>query len=300
MAIDYKYILNLSGAATKIAGLAGASDYIYNVAGYRPTDITGVSSGALLGIPIAMRKWDGLRNLTQTFTLDDIFDKKPINKDNKITFRAKSRAILGKTSFGTQNNLYKTLASVISENEFKRYQEGDYPNVWIGSVNFIDGSRIIINLKEKKYSYYDFLTYTIASASIPLAVESVYHNNMILYDGGVRNHILSAWALEELKNIKETISVFARPQNYSNILDREWEDKNMIKVFERFTDISVIEISKRDEKEEQLLLSNNKKIKNKQIFIPSIIKELYDTNPEKLRKLYNAGFKTAATDLDNW
>ncbi len=106
MAVKWTYVLNLSGAATKIPGLAGAADYIYNVAGFRPTDITGISSGALLAVPVAMRKWDVLREISQTFTLDDIFSIKPVNEDNKITARAKFRALTGKSSFGKQDNLY--------------------------------------------------------------------------------------------------------------------------------------------------------------------------------------------------
>lgn len=294
-------ILNLSGAATKISGLAGASDYIFNVKGFRPTDITGISSGALLTVPIAMRKWDILRDFTQSFTLDDIFDRKPVNKNNKITLNAKIRAISGKPSFGTQGNLYKTLAKVVTPDDFKRYQSGDYPNCWVGSVDVRTGSRLIANLKESKYSYDDFLKLVIASASIPLAVEPVCYNGMILYDGGIRNHILSTWAIEYFGDkIKEIISVFSRPEDYSSILDINWRPKNLINVFERYNDINTIEISKRDEKLEQILLdiiNNKNKIYSRQIFIPSIIKELYDTDPKKLRKLYNAGFKAAASKL---
>ena len=84
-----------------------------------------------------------------------------------------------------------------------------------------------------------------------------------------------------------------------------WVDSNMISVFMRLTDIDSIEISKKDEIEEKYLIeliSNRKKqtIKNKQIFIPYIIKDLYDTNPTKLRKLYNFGFKSATNALENW
>ena len=128
---------------------------------------------------------------------------------------------------------------------------------------------------------------------------------MILYDGGVRNHILSPWMLENIPNVSEVISVFARPQNYEHILDTSWVGTNMISVFMRLTDIDSIEISKKDEIEEKYLIeliSNRKKtiIKNKQIFIPYIIKDLYDTNPIKLRKLYNFGFKSATNALANW
>lgn len=298
-------MLNLSGASTKIAGLAGVSDYIYNVLGYRPTDITGISAGSLLSIPIAMRKWDVIREMTQTFNLDDVFDKKPINKKNKISCNAILRAITSKSSLGTQNNLYKTLAKIITKEDFTRFQDGDYPNVWIGSIDFITGGRYIVNLKDKQYSYEDYLKLVNASASIPLAVEAVYYKDMILYDGGVRNHILSSWALNNIKGITESISVFSRPEDYSSILDRNWKDNNLMSVFERYTDINIIEISKRDEKEEilKLMLMENVdgiKIKNKQIFIPSIIKEMYDADPAKLRKLYAVGLKVAALALSDW
>ena len=298
-------ILNLSGAGTKISGLAGACDYIFNVLGYRPTDISGISSGGILAIPIALRKWDIIREFTQIFTIDDIFDSNPINKKNKVTFFAKCRAMLGKPSLGTQNNLPLTIKKVVTEEDFNRYQQGDFPNVWLGSVDFKTGSRFIINIKEKKYTYNDYILLINASASIPLAVEGVHFKNMILYDGGVRNHILSPWMLENIPNISEIISVFARPQNYEHILDNNWVDSNMISVFMRLTDIDSIEISKKDEIEEKYLIeliSNRKKqtIKNKQIFIPYIIKDLYDTNPTKLRKLYNFGFKSATNALENW
>tara|TARA_R110000803_G_scaffold10450_2_gene31989 strand:- start:3520 stop:4434 length:915 start_codon:yes stop_codon:yes gene_type:complete len=298
-------ILNLSGAGTKISGLAGACDYIFNVLGYRPTDISGISSGGILGIPIALRKWDILREFTQIFTIDDIFDSIPINKKNKINITAKFRALFGRSSFGTQNNLPLTISRIVSKEDFIRYQEGEFPNVWIGSVDFKTGSRFIINIKDKKYSYDDFLLLINASASIPLAVEGVHFKNMILYDGGVRNHILSPWMLENISNITEVISVFARPQNYEHILDSDWSDHNMISVFTRLTDIDAIEISKKDEIEEKYLLElissrEKRTIKNKQIFIPYIIKELYDTNPTKLRKLYNFGFKSATNALVDW
>mgnify|MGYP003655455596 CR=1 FL=1 len=303
--MEIRKILNLSGAGTKISGLAGACDYIFNVLGYRPTDISGISSGGILGIPIALRKWDILREFTQIFTIDDIFDSNPINKKNKISFTAKFRALFGRSSFGTQNNLPLTISRIVSREDFTRYQEGEFPNVWIGSVDFKSGSRFIINIKDKKYSYDDFLLLINASASIPLAVEGIHFKNMILYDGGVRNHILSPWMLENISNITEVISVFARPQNYEHILDSDWSDHNMISVFTRLTDIDAIEISKKDEIEEKYLIElisgrEKRTIKNKQIFIPYIIKELYDTNPTKLRKLYNFGFKSATNALVDW
>jgi len=302
-------LLNLSGAGTKISGLCGACDYIFNVLGYRPTDISGISSGGILSIPMALRKWDLLREVTQVFNTDNIFDNKPINKKNRVKFKSIFRAIFGKSSLGTQNNLKKTISEIITEDEFYRYQNGDFPNCWIGAVDFKTANRVIVNIKEKKYTYEDYIQLTNASASIPLVVEGVkfkiedYEN--ILYDGGVRNHILSSWMLKNIPNVSQSISVFSRPEKYVDILDNDWSDNNIINVFMRLNDINAIEISKKDEREEKYLieLMNYKlidKIKHKQVFIPYIIKEMYDTDPTKLRKLYNFGFKIALSSFEDW
>ncbi len=302
-------LLNLSGAGTKISGLCGACDYIFNVLGYRPTDISGISSGGILSVPMALRKWDLLREVTQVFSTEDIFDNKPINKNNKINLKSIFRALFGKPSLGTQHNLKKTISNIVTEKEFIRYQNGDFPNCWIGAVDFKTANRLIVNIKEKKYTYQDYIQLTNASASIPLVVEGVKYsyNNMenILYDGGVRNHILSSWMLKNIPGVSESISVFSRPERYVDILDNDWSDNNIINVFMRLNDINAIEISKKDEREERYLieLMNYKlidKIRHKQVFIPYIIKDMYDTDPVKLRKLYNFGFKIALNSLDNW
>jgi predicted acylesterase/phospholipase RssA len=173
--------------------------------------------------------------------------------------------------------------------------------VWISAVDFYTGGRYIVNIKDNNITYDDYLKLVNASASIPLAVEPVKYKGMVLYDGGVRNHILSAWAFENIPNVTETISVFSRPKDFSQTLSKDWREKNMITIFERYADISIIEISKRDEKEERLLIdSSERKIKSKQIFLPHIIKELFDTDSKKLRKLYNVAFKVSSNSLKDW
>jgi predicted patatin/cPLA2 family phospholipase len=289
-------ILNISGGATKIAGLAGATDYIINEYGYKPTDITGVSSGAILTLPIALGKWDEIRNLTTSFSLDDIFDKKPVNKKNRITLNSVLRVLSGKTSLGTQNNLKKTISKIVTPLDFFHYQNDEkYPDCYVGSVDFKTGSRKVFNLKNKTITYDDYLELVNSSASIPLAVEPVYFNDYTLYDGGVRNHILSTWSLENIENIESTISVFSRPKEIKEILGTKWDPKNILDVFNRYISITNIEISKSDEENEKLLVKllskKDNKISLKQVFTPYVIKELYDTDPIKLKELYDLSYK---------
>ena len=292
-------VFNMSGGSTKIPGILGAADYVFNTHGYRPDLITGISAGALLAIPIALRKWGALKTMSTTFTLDDIFDRKPVDENNKITRSAKIRAIMGKSSFGTQNNLYKTISKIVTEEDFSRYQKGNYPHCIISTVDFKTGSRLVVNLKSPNITYEQYLLYVNASCSLPFAVEPVKYDNMILYDGGTRNHILSGWVLHMFDNVKSSVSIFSRPEDCSNILDVDWNDDNLMAVFERLLDINSIEISKRDEIYEKYMVKEKGVEYFKQIFIPSVIKELYDTNKSKLKILYNLGHNSAMNKLKN-
>lgn len=285
-------LLNFSGAATKISGHVGAADYLFNHYGYRPDIITGISSGAIVTVPIAMRKWEALRYMTQNIKLSDIFDKSPVTKNNKIHPRAIYRAATLKSSFGTQNNLPITLSKIITEDDFERYQEGNYPHCYIASVDFKTGTRYIVNVKEKHVSYTDYLMLVNASASIPMAVEPVRFKGMLLYDGGARNHILSPWAVKNIEGITESMSVFSRPKEYFNVLDQDWTDEHLFSVVERAGDIGLIELSKKDEREEQYR-AKERGIKLTQIFTPWLIKDTYDTDPVKQQATYEAGYKAA-------
>ena len=80
----------------------------YKEYGYKPKYITGISAGSILAVPIALGLYDEIKEFVTNFTLDDIFDIKPVNSKGDLTFCAGFRAITGKESFGSQKNLIKT------------------------------------------------------------------------------------------------------------------------------------------------------------------------------------------------
>jgi predicted acylesterase/phospholipase RssA len=282
--------LNISGGATKITGLAGAAKQLVKEKGFKPDVIAGVSAGSILCVIIALELWDEMDKLVTSFTLDDIFDKKPVNNKGNITIGAFFRLIWGFISkdvhyMGTQKNMPKTLAKIITLEKFEEYKNGDYPICYVGTVNFNTGAREFLNVKEMTYERY--LLAVQQSANIPLAVESIKIDNNYYFDGGVRNHIPSAWILDTF-NVKENVSIYSRPKDVSDILSYKWKPKNILEVFKRYVDITNVEISKKDEMLENMI-SEKKKIKNTQIFLPKVLKSLYDTNPKLLKELYQAG-----------
>jgi len=284
--------LGISGGGTKIGGLFGVVETLYKK-GFRPDIISGISAGAILSVPLALGKFDQIRKLVLNISLDDFFSQKPVQKNGSLTLGAAWKAITGKTFLGQQENLEKTLRSVISEKDFSAFKhENKYPVCIIGTVDFITGGRKYFNLKE--CSYEEFPRLVNASASLPVFTEGirirVRETHTYLYDGGVRDHIATAWVLtkSEFKDkITESISVFSRPEDYE-LLPSDFKDKNIVKILERYVDITNVEVSKNDE---YMLdtLCDQKKIRNTKLFLPRIMKSTYDTNRERLLLMYKAG-----------
>ena len=282
-------IYNLSGGATKIGGLFAKSERIIKEFGYKPDIISGVSSGALLALPIAMGKWDELKQLIYNIKSEDIFDSSPVNKKGKITLKGLWRLLMGKSSFGTQNNLRKTLSKLITENDFDKYINGCYPKVLIGVTNFNSGEFEMISVFDLDYE--DYLDYTIASASIPFAVEGVDIKGEIYYDGGVLHHTCATELIRRFKNkITHCITVFARPRNMDLSYDL-FDQIDITQVAKQYENISTAYASLTDQIVEKELCTQYK-IKNIQLFCPSVLKSLYDVDPIRLKELYTRSYNT--------
>jgi predicted acylesterase/phospholipase RssA len=288
--------LGLSGGGTKIHGLFAAAKEVMKNHGYYPDYYTGISAGAILAIPLALRLYDEIEAITSTLTLKTFFSKSPVNKKNKISIWAVLRATLGalgitKTnSLGEMGNLEPLLRKVITPERFKEYQESK--ETFISYVGYIDAKtagRRYVNLKEVDYE--TAIKSIIASSSIPVFTEPVHIGGDIGIDGGVRDHIGTGWILDQIK-IDKTISIYSRPESLEGYLDPIWKDKNFLGILMRTMDILLMEVSKSDEKIEDEICSN-KKIGQKKIFLPKIMDGFYDVAPEKMELLYQAGIRNA-------
>lgn len=289
-------ILNLAGGGTKISGHAGACEVLVK-GGYSPDIITGVSAGAVIALPVALGLFDEIRDLTTKITLKQIFDKSPITNKGKLSITAYFRFLRRKESLGLMNNLKTTLSKVITKQRFYEYKQGNYPGVYIMAVNSATGKRHFYNVK--KLTYNDYLTLTIASASIPLANKKVRYKGLFLTDGGVRNGIISHWIFEKFgAKIKESISIYLRPQKLNDLLDSNWEPQQAEDTAGRDFEIMMLQTSISDEKRENEL-SNYYNIKNTQLFIPKVLTHSFDTNPIALKLLYQAGKEEAYKYLLN-
>ena len=280
-------IFNISGGATKVGGLFAKAERIIKEFGYKPDIISGVSSGALLALPIALGKWDETKQLVTNITLEHIFDNSPVSKKGKITFKGLWRLLMGKPSFGTQNNLRKTLSKLITKDDFNNYINGKYPKVFIGVTNFNSGCFELIDVQNLDYE--EYLNYTVASTSIPFAVEAVEIDSEFYFDGGILHHTCTTEVIRKYKSkITHCITVFSRPRNVNLSYDL-FNQIDITQVAKQYEKISTTYASIVDQIVEKELCTQYK-IKNIQVFCPSVLKSLYDVDPVRLKELYTRSY----------
>jgi len=296
-------LLDGSGGSTK----GGAIYNVWKVAkkekGFNPQIISGVSVSALISVPFALGKFKELDSLFNTFTLDDIFKKSPINKKGGITRKAALRALFGYPSLGTMESLEKLLKKLVTKEDFKYYQlNTSLPACYILAIDFKTTKRVLVNL-QKVESYEAFIKYTIASASIPVYSEGVKWDGKVLYDGGVRDHSIGYKICQDF-DITECISVWSRPkkpvknEEQESLLNKDWEDTNVVEVAERALEILQLDNSEQDEdKLEQICKDKNIDIQF--IHLPKVLTSLYDTERKRLNKLTEEGIKLARNKLKN-
>ena len=300
--------LGISGGGTKIGGLFGAAEVLMLDKGYQPDIISGISAGAVLSVPLALGKFEMVRSLVVDFDLKDFFSVSPVNANGKIrVLNAIVKIIGGKRYLGKQDNLPKTLAKVVSEQEFNAYKSNNtMPICIVGSVNFQTGGRVYINLKE--VSYTAFLDFVNASASLPVFTKGVevntpfqdfegrqFNEPAVLYDGGVRDHIGTARILvSDAFDISETVSIYSRPEDYRLVIESAFP-KNILETLSRYIDITNVEVSKNDEFMEQEILKDRPAVCHDAIYLPRIMRSVYDVDKGRLRQMYEAG-RLAAHD----
>ena len=282
-------LLSVSVGGTKVGGLQSFASSVMTTHGYTPTIITGVSAGAILALPLALGKHNEMEAILTDLTLKDIFDVSPVKKKGGISVKAIMRAISGRNSFGKMG-IRELLSSLVDEAEFEAYKKNKKsPRVFIQSVDFKTGSRVINEVKDLSYDLW--IEYTVASGSIPGFVEPVNLNGQILFDGGVRNASLAAWVMELYKP-SHTVSIYSRPQDLSSVSDPSWKAGNVIAPITRALEIMMYEISKSDEEEERLI-ADKYALRLQQGFLPVVMKGMFDVDKKRLSKLYEAGINQA-------
>lgn len=285
-------LLSFSGAATKIAAHVAHGTRLLKDIGYKPDILAGVSSGALVLLPLALGKFDLLKDLALNLKLSDIFGNSPVDSDGKFTFRAILRA-LNSGAFGNMAGLEKTIKRVISEEEFTAYRfDKSLPICLVGYTNFNTNRFTLVNLKEVDYDM--MIKVLLASCSIPIYVPPVEINGYQCMDGGVMYHNPASVVLYDYP-VTECVSVYSRPKD-ADTIDLHFTGTSLGRAVSKTFEILQDASSRKDEAYE-VDYCKRRGIRLTQLFSPSKLKGVYDVDPERLKDLYDETYRTSAYKL---
>lgn len=280
-------LLSFSGAATKIAAHAAHGKIILE-SGYKPDIYAGVSSGALIILPLILGKFDLLKEKTTNLKLSDIFNHPPVNEKGKITVPALARGAF-KGSFGEMENVVDMIRLFVSEEEYNSFiKDKKSPFVYIGITNINKDKFELVLINKLKYE--SFIRVLVASSSIPMFVPPQKLGDCFYYDGGLKHHNPGIEVLRKYPHtIKECISVYSRPERYPSEKDIDWgyDGKYLGRNLSKTIEIMQNAISTNDQQSEIDICKINH-IKLTQRFSPKIMKGIYDVNGDRLKELYNS------------
>jgi predicted patatin/cPLA2 family phospholipase len=287
-----------SGSSTKIQFHLGVAHELTNL-GFDPKYLDGCSGGAIVQLFMSIKKFD--KDVLDTFLnvqAGEVFNIAPMNEKNKLTFKAKLRAITGKKSLGKQDNLLNLIKKNFTEEnylEMKATKKKVFCTVFNLNTRFSES----VNICRPSMDYDTAMRFVLASASIPLAVEPVRIGRSWYYDGGVIEHN-GGKNLAKRKELDSLVSVWSRPDILQKIKKtritnfwENWTPGGMKKNAERVLDGIVFNTSLEDEETIDLICDLND-IDQTKIF-PSyqLMDELYKFDKDLQRSMYEHGKEQA-------
>lgn len=272
--------LSLSGGATKGIAHIGAIRAL-QVRGYEFDVLIGSSVGSIIAYAYACNKLAEVRQIFVNLTPRTISSQPAMNNNGKLRVSAYLNLI--RKGYMTElDNLRENIMKVVPPSSHLITGK----TVFVASVDMVTGSRVVKNLNE--LSYHEAIDALIQSASIPVFNPLPEVGDRIYADGGLRMHNAGYWLLEHFPlKLSELVSVFTRPQKPSL---PNFYGGNLFQVLSRTIDIMNVEISKNDELAE-IHYAHQRGVKLTQIFVPSILKSLYDTDNTRLRELEIAAYR---------
>ncbi len=234
-----KRALVISGGGAKGAWGGGALQYMIEELYYDWDLFYGTSTGSLLITLTSLGEMQKLKECYTSVNNDSIFSVKPFTKKGKLNiFNAIWRFINCETSLGEADGLKDLLYEMFTESDFQatinenKKLHACITNYRTGCIEFKNNFTT---------SYDDYIDYTLASTSVPLAMDFVRKNGELYLDGGVMEHIPLQKAIDD--GADEIDVIILRPEYYDI---EKWNPDNMFDVMMRTIDLMQKEISTSD------------------------------------------------------
>lgn len=287
-------LLSGPGASTKGAGVGPALCECIRQ-GYQYDYYVGVSYSSVIAVPLALGMLYEIEQQSSTLSHNKFMDVNPMTKKGGLTVRGIWRAIRSifspkkVNSFGIQN-VQKLLKQFVTREIFEQYQQGDYPIIYICAVEVGSKKAVLWNIKESEHVNYEtYLNMVSASSRIPIWTqpqEVTYKGETKLYyDGGITDTNAATLVLGIHDDITEVMSIYPRPEivihkNPSEVHGIFGSKGSIPWMIETLVDDNIEDDIKYERKE-----CEDRNIKLTQIFLPKVLLNLYDVDPDRLKLL---------------
>lgn len=295
-----KRLINISGGAIKFIGLVACLRELVKK-GIVPSTITGVSSGAIISFCYACGKLEQAYEIgKKTDNIRIIFSRK--NDPTRI-LNVIRNLILGRNYIGVMDNLEKNIRQVVTKYDFDRYKHGiDSIDCFILSVNEIDGTEVLVNLKDLEYD--QAIDHVIGSSSISPTVKSrktiLRGVAMNLIDGGHRDHSAGANTLRAAENkFDECLTIWSRDKKSKYIKERLNDVSNLFdRIMNSVIPTFIKEVSINDEYEERSLCQKLG-VRYYPIYLKKFHSSTYKISKKEIANGINIGVTAAKKHIQN-
>lgn len=234
--MDKKRALVISGGGAKGAWAGGLIQQMIEERGYDWDIYVGTSTGSLLITLTPLKQMNKLKEAYTSVNNKNIFSVDPFTKKGKINiFNAAWRLINNKTSLGESGGLLKIIKEMFTEKEFEEVKK-------LGKHVYACAANYTYNRVEYGYNhtctYDDYIKFTLASTSVPIAMDLVNIQNSRYLDGGVLMHVPIQKAID--CGADEIDVIVLRPEKVD---DSKWVANNMFDVLMRTIDMMQDHIS---------------------------------------------------------
>lgn len=231
-----KRALVISGGGAKGAWAGGLIQQMIEVRKYTWDIYVGTSTGALLITLSSLNEMNRLKSAYTSVNNKNIFSVDPFTKNGKINIlNLIWRVLNGKTSLGESGNLYKLIKNMFTIDDFNETKKRG-KLLLPCAVDYTTNEILYGNNFENEYE--EYIKYTLASTSVPIAMNFVDINNVKCLDGGVLMHVPIQKAIE--LGADEVDVIILRPENEEK---KVWKANNIVDVIFRTIDLMQAYIS---------------------------------------------------------
>lgn len=276
---NQKRVLVISGGGSRGAWGGGLIKKIYEEEQPDYRCIVGNSTGSLLGPLVAINAFEKMEKGFTDVDQEAIFDSNPFKEDGNIRFfNAVIKILFGSANLGKTEKLKERILSFFTEDDFTELKK---------TGRTVKASVVSLTSNEVKFKstddhvYSDMVEWIWASANQPLFMSTLFKDDELWVDGGLKENVPIAEGLRYAKehNI-DVVDVVVNNQN--GVKENRWPEENkkanIIPKLLRTIDIFSDEVRQSD------IIGGilDAQVNNKFINIYYMSKEEYGLSPQSL------------------